>query len=240
MFAVIMRTLLAYFFLIAAMRFTGKRQIGQMQLSELITAFLLSELAAIPITDLGIPIIYALFPISLIIALEISIPYLANKFPMLKKIVDGVPSIIINKGKINEKELGKLRMGIDELLCELRLKDVSDISEVEYAILEENGQLSIFPKARSKPLCAGDMNIEKAECGISHALIIDGRISNYNTKLTGISEDKLRNMIADKRIEDILLLTVDDCGNLTTIMKEKAAKKEKQNKNNNKKGKDQV
>ena len=221
MFSVAIRTLIVYFFLIAAMRLTGKRQIGQLQLSELITAFLLSELAALPITDLSIPIIYSIIPIALIISLEVAVSYLANQSPFLKKLIDGVPSIIINKGVLDEKELKKLRMGIDEFLGELRIKNISDISEVEYAILEENGQLSVFPKDTAKTLTVGDLNCSDSCKGISHALIIDGRISKFNMELTKTDNTGLSKMLGNRAVEDFLLLTVDDNGRSRAILKDK-------------------
>ena len=144
------RTIIVYIFLVIAMRLTGKRQIGELQLSELITALLLSELAASPITNNNIPLSYAFVPILTLVCIEIINTFLVTKNVAARRFLDGVPNIIIKKGVLDQKELAKVRMSMEELFAELRLKDIYDISEVEYAILEQNGQLSVTPKTASE------------------------------------------------------------------------------------------
>lgn len=219
MFATIIRTIIVYFYLIIAMRLTGKRQIGQMQMSEFVTALLLSELAALPIADLSIPLFSSLIPIILLLCLEISIPFLANKIPIFKKMIDGTPSIIIKKGQLDQNELERLRLSVDELLSELRLKNITDISDVEYAILEQNGQLSVITRTELDTVTKKDLGIHPPESGFAHPLIISGHLSNFNLSLTGKNKKWVKKQLGSKKIKDILLFTIDDSGQINIIDK---------------------
>ena len=204
------------------MRLTGKRQIGELQISELIITFMISELATIPIQDLSIPISYSLFPIVLLLCYEIVVSFLITKSKFLKKLFSGNPSILIKNGKLDQKELAKSRIGINELLGELRIKDVSDISQVDYAILEQNGQLSVFLKSENQPITLTDMNIAKNSSGIGHAIIVDGDINESNLKGSNKNQDWLNRYLTNHNLkaENIFLLTVNDTNDISIIMKE--------------------
>ena len=209
--------------LIAVLRFMGKRQIGQMQLSELITALLLSELASQPLTDADIPIIYAVIPIFLLVSVEVIMSYLSTKSNIMKKILDSTPSIIIRKGQIDQREMLRMRMSMEELMGELRLKGISAVNEVDYAILEQNGQISVLTNDKNSPLMQKDMNIEGDGNGIEHMLIVDGHISDYEMKVTGKTKEWISGEMKKRRIVDIgdiFLMTVDDKENTVVIRKE--------------------
>ncbi len=221
MFATLIRTLIVYILLLTSMRITGKRQLGELQLSELITALLLSEISVMPLSDLSIPLLYAVLPILLIICLEIAIPCIANSSPFFSKLLEGHPNIIIKKGVLIQKELEKARIGMDELICELRLKNITDISDVEYALLEQNGKLSVIPKESARGITLEDMGIERPSRGFAHPIILSGAVSEYNLRLVGKDMDWLVKKLDGKRPEDILLLTVDDLGDVRIIEKEK-------------------
>lgn len=220
MFAVLTRTLIVYIVLLISMRITGKRQIGELQLSELITALLLSEIAAMPISDLSIPVLYSLLPTVLIICLEIAIPCLANSFPFFSKIIEGKPNMIICRGVLIPQELERARMGIDELICELRLKNITDINDVEYAILEQNGKLSVIPKESCRNVTLDDLGIKSRSRGYAHPIVLGGCICKYNLKFIGKDEKWLRKKLNGKAPKDILLMTVDDTDNINIICKE--------------------
>ena len=207
MATVLVRTIIIYFIFILSIRLLGKRQIGELELSELVITFMLSELATLPIQNPSIPLTYVLIPIVVLISGEIISSYLVTKSKLFKKAILGNPSYIIKNGKLNQRELSRLRMGASELLYELRLKDVGDISNVNYAILEENGQLSVFEKGKGK---------------ISHALIIDGSIIKSNLELLGQSEEWLMNYLNSINVEikDVFLLCASDDLTINIIMKE--------------------
>lgn len=202
----------------------GKRQIGELQLSELVTTFMLSELAIIPIQDTDTPVSHAIIPILLLLSMEVIISFIITKNNKLKVFFVGRPSILICHGRLNQQELQKMRMSIIELMTELRLKDISDISDVEYAILEENGKLSVFPKIDKTPVKLSDINLSPKESGIAHPVVIDGEISPINLDLAHKNERWLNNILKDenKKIEDIFLFTVDDSGKTNIIMKDKS------------------
>ncbi len=226
MITVFVRTLVIYVILILSMRLMGKRQIGELQISELVITFMLSELAVIPITDKHIPISYAVLPILLLLSLEVIISFLMMKSKVLKKFFFGRPSIIINKGKLYQKELSDLRIDINELLCELRLKNIASISDVEYAILEENGKLSVFPKSEKAPLTADTMSLKPTEHGIAHAVILDGAVSEVNLKCAKKDRGWLDNELSARGLEseNIFLMSVDDAGEITVIANNKESK----------------
>ena len=222
MVTVLIRAAIIYTILLISLRLTGKRQVGELQISELITTFMISELAASPIQDLSIPLIYSIVPIIFLLCAEISLSFLATKSKRLKKLFFGNPSIIIRKGKLDQKELSRLRIGVNELLGELRLKDVSDISDVDYAILEQNGKLSVFLKQDKQALCAKDLSIEKKGDGIAHAIVIDGEINESNLKFADKNVKWLMSYLSEKKLKlsEIFLMSINDSNNITIIKKE--------------------
>lgn len=223
MASLFLRTLIIYIMLIAVLRFMGKRQIGQMQLSELITALLLSELASQPLTDADIPIIYAVIPILLLVSVEVIMSYLSTKSNIMKKILDSNPSIIIKKGQIDQREMLRMRMSMEELMGELRLKGISAFNEVDYAILEQNGQISVLTNDKNSPLKQKDMNIKGDGNGVEHMLIVDGHISDHEMQVTGKNKEWIFGEMKKRRIKDIkdiFLMTVDDRENTVIIRKE--------------------
>ncbi len=205
MAVIFIRTILIYILLLAVMRISGKRQIGEIQISELVTTFLLSDIASYPLTNPGIPMLNAIIPIFTIIPLEIIFSFMTTKCARLKKILDGKPSIVILHGKIQKKELERLRLSMDDLLCELRLKSIASVADVDYAILEQNGQISVF---------------EKNEAPLSHPIIIDGMVNTKLLKQIGRNRHWLREVLKAENIQaygDIFLLSVTDDGRITLI-----------------------
>ena len=221
MLTILIRIFLIYTILIVTMRVMGKRQIGEMQVSELVTTILLSELAAQPIADDRIPLFFAIIPIGALISIEVILSFAVTRIPFLKPIFDGKPNILISHGKLREKELLNVRMSLEELLSQLRIAGVSDIADVEYAILEHNGQLSVIQKKRAQPPTSYDMKLTIPESGIAHAVIIDSKISDFDLELIGKDRkwltERLKKLNAAP--EDILLFTVDDAGKENLIFR---------------------
>lgn len=206
MAVIFIRTILIYILLLAVMRFSGKRQIGEIQISELVTTFLLSDIASYPLTDPAIPLLNAIVPICTIIPLEIIFSFLSTKSARLKRLLDGNPSIIILHGKIRKKEMSRVRLSMEDLLCELRLKSIASVADVDYAILEQNGQISVFPKKESP---------------LSHAIVIDGAINEGLMKKIGKNKNWLYKILKEKNVRDIrdvFLLSVADDESVTLIL----------------------
>ena len=202
---IFIRTILIYMILLAVMRLSGKRQIGEIQTSELVTTFLLSDIASYPLTDPAIPLLNAIIPIFTIIPLEIIFSFLSTKSAKLKKILDGNPSFIVVHGKIQKKEMARARLSMEDLLCEMRLKNIASVSDVDYAILEQNGQISVFQK-KDEPL--------------SHVIVIDGILNQTILKKIGKNKHWIHQIMKEKNVSDlrnIFLLSVTDGGSVTLI-----------------------
>ena len=224
---VLIRTFIIYIILELSMKLMGKRQIGEFQLSELVTTLLLSELAALPISDPDIPLLYMAVPVALIISLEVITSFLSVKSLKLRRIFAGKPSVLIRRGVLDQQELRRLRISCSELLAQLRQKGYGDISEINYAIVEDDGQLSVFPKVDMRPPNISEFTdvmggAVPPDGGIAHALIIEGDIIEDNLKCSQKTvtfvEDQLRQ--ANCRQKDVLLLLCDDTDKVTLIKRE--------------------
>lgn len=221
MTTILTRTVIIYIFLITIMRLMGKRQLGELEVSELVSTILLSDIASLPICDQDIPLVYAVIPIITITFFEVGMSFILTKFPSLKKLISASPSMLILKGKINTKELSKNRISIDELLSELRQKNVVDIAEVEYAIMEQNGKITVIPKAQCAPPTAVDLGLNPVERGLSHVLICGGRIDKFGLKRTQKSKEWLLAYLKKEKIpiKQVFLLTIDDSEKITLIQR---------------------
>lgn len=222
MITIFIRTLLIYVILVFSMRLMGKRQVGELQLSELTVTILLSELAAYPLTDKDAPAAYAIVCILLLLSIEVIVSFILLHFPSLKVLLTGKPSMIIRDGVLDQKELRAQRLCLSELLCALRQEGISDIADVRYAILEENGKLSVFPKADAAPVTPKGEGRSVSDSGLAHSLIVDRRIIEKNLRDAKKTKEWLYREFKKRRcrVDDIFLFSVDDIGNITVIYKE--------------------
>ena len=200
----------------------GKRQLGELQASEFIITLMLSEIAVSPVINESTPLLHALVPIILLLTIEIAVSHLLLRCNKLKRLFYGSPSVIIKKGKIDQTEMKKQRLEIDELLSELRQKGYSSLDDFNYVILEENGKISVFPKAHKAPLTPDDMKIPSDENGISHLIILDGSVIQKDLDLIGWDQHKLSKELRRRSLspDQIFIMTVDDSGRITVIPKE--------------------
>jgi len=166
----------------------GKRQIGQLQPYELVIALMISELASMPMQNSGIPLFHGIIPIITLLVLQVLISTLQLKSEVARLIFCGLPSILIEKGKINIKALKNNRLNLNDLLEELRLKDYFNLDDIEYAILETRGQITIIPKSELEPATRKDLNVKSSQNMLPVTLILDGKVNNRNLKL--IKKDK--------------------------------------------------
>lgn len=195
------------------MRLMGKRQIGQLQPSELVVALIIADLAAIPMGNTGIPLIAGIIPILTLFVCEALLSYISLKSQIARRIISGKPSIVIEKGNILEHELRKQRFNIDDLMEQLRLKNVSDIKDVEYAILETGGQISIILKTEKKTVTREDLNLKLPYEGLPISLIIDGYVNHQNLSIAGHDINWLQNQLKKNNIKspkDILFAYISE------------------------------
>lgn len=182
MILIFARTIIIYVLVLCVMRFMGKREIGQMQPFELVISIMIADLASTPMTEIGIPILYGIIPIFGMLFMHIIISVINIKSIRMREIICGKPRILINKGEIDERALIKENFTINELQERLRVNDVNNISDVEYAILETSGQISVILKSEKSPVTCEDLNLPVDKTKISYDLVLDGRIMNDNLK----------------------------------------------------------
>lgn len=217
----VLRTVILYFMVILSLRLMGKRQIGELEPSELVVTIMISELATIPMQETGAPLMKGLFPILALLTLEIFLSAFLMKSIRFRKLLCGKPSLVIENGKVIQKELKKNRLTIDELIEELRFQSVTDISTVQYGVLETNGQLSIILYAAERPAKAGETATDLG--GLPVIIVNDGRLMTYNMRKKGITEkwlsSELKSRGADS-IRDVYLFMVDERNNIYYLPKE--------------------
>lgn len=214
---VLIRTIILYSFVIIVMRAMGKRQIGELQPFELVTALMLSELATLPMEDTKIPLVHGIIPIITLMILEISISFLTLKFEFLRKIFCGTPNILIKHGKVSEEELRRQRFNLDDLIEEIRMMGYLDIEDIEYAILETSGKLSIIPKSEKAPVSREDLQIKTQATKLPISIILDGVLNKKNLAITGHDMKWLLENLNSKGITDIkevFIAMIDSKGNL--------------------------
>ena len=223
MFTGLLRTIILYILIIAGVRLMGKRQVGELEPSELVLSLIIADLASVPMQDNGIPLLSGIIPIVVLLCLDLILSVAAMSSIKFRALICGRPSIVIEKGKLVQEALRKNRFTIDELMEELRCKGYTDLSAVEYAILETSGQLSILPKAGEKPLTAAQFGLTPQETGLPAVLISDGRLLEHNLKARGYEEGWLHKQLIDhgvKRVDQVFLLTVDESGSVYFAAKE--------------------
>lgn len=201
MIIIFVRTLILYTLIIVVLRLMGKRQIGQLQPSELVVSLIIADLAAVPMAEIGIPLINGIIPIVTLFIMEELLSYLSLKSERLKGLISGKPSILIERGVIMEKELEHLRYNLNDLLEQLRLKNFSNIEDINYAILETSGQLSVIPKEDKKAVTLKDMNIKTQTQYMPVTVIIDGHIKSDNLHKIGLSNSWMANELKKNKIK---------------------------------------
>ena len=218
------RTVILYFVLMLGMRLMGKRQIGELEPSELVLTLLISDLASVPMQDFGLPLLNGLLPIVTLLSLSMLMSYCNLKSIRFRSLLCGRPTIIIRDGKLMQRAMTDNRLTVDELYEQLRGQGISDFSTVKYAILETSGKLSILPYAKDTPLTPASAGMEVADDVYLPLLIInDGRILRHNLKDSGHDENWLHKQLNMHNLSSphqVFLLTVDSSGTVVCIPKE--------------------
>ena len=208
MTSIFIRTIIIYVILTVIMKIMGKRQIGELEVNELVSTLLISEIGALPISDTDIPLLPSIVPILFIAATEILVSVVKNKSAALKRVVEGEPTYVIYKGKLRQNALADNRISINELLTEMRTQGIGDIKEIRYAILEQNGKLS-FLKDSDSP-------------NISTVIVIDTIPDLKNMKEAGLNMEWLEKRLSERciNLSEVFLMTVNENGEIAVIKKE--------------------
>ena len=217
-----LRAAFLYLVLILSVRLMGKRQIGQMEASEFVVTMLVANLASIPMQDAAIPLYSGLIPILVVLGLELTLSGLILRSVMIRRFFCGKPVILIDNGKILMKNLRRTRVTLDELTGHLRQKDVLDIQTVQYAILETDGSLSVFPFPEERPATAKDAGIKAEKQHLPITIVEDGFLSEENLQKAEKDEDWLADILQKNSasLRDTLLLTVDCVDHVVFLRKE--------------------
>lgn len=222
MTVIFFRTVIIYLILILVLRLMGKRQIGELQPSELVTTLLLSQIASQPILAQNVPIAYGIIPVFIVVCLEVIFSFIMTRVPFLKRLFVGKPSILIDKGKVDTKELLRVRVTVEELMSELRSHGVGNPGDVYYAVMEENGSISVLMKAKSDTVRRNDLELDVKDAGISRLIISDGVVNVENLKKLGKNEMWLKKQLTQNNldIKDVFMMTCDDNSQIYTVKKQ--------------------
>lgn len=211
-----LRTVILYLVVTAALRIMGKRQIGELEPTELVVTILVSELAAIPMQDLGIPLFAGVVPIVTLISLEIIVSFLCLKSRKLRRLLNGQAAVIIRSGKLDREKMKQMRLTTDEILEALRQQNIASVAELKYGLIEPNGQLSYVYKPEYQPVNAKMLGLTPEDAGLPLIVISDGEVIESNLRRLGVSREQLEKRVKKARIPDVsqvFLMTLDDSGN---------------------------
>lgn len=218
------RTLILYFILMTGLRLMGKRQIGELEPSELVLTLIISDLAAVPMQDFGIPLVNGVFPIVTLLCVSMLLSFFSLKSIRFRGLVCGYPTVIIRDGKVLQQNMARNRFTVDELLEQLRSQGYSDLTAVKYAVLETSGQVSVLPYTKDSPVTPQVMNLTSQDDVTLPVLVInDGHIMSENLSASGYDALWLDKQLKERCLtspRQVFFMTVDETGAVTCVAKE--------------------
>lgn len=223
MAVITVRTIIVFLCILAAMRLMGKRQLGQLELSELVVAVLISDMAALPLQDIGIPLLYGLVPVIILFSCEVLISWFSLKSPRFRRLCFGKPSILMRDGKILSRAMQENRFSLDELCEELRGQGVTDLSTVKYAVLETDGTLNVLLRADCQPATPAQLGIQAEERGLPVTLISDGQVERPNLRRAGRDMNWLKKELTARGChspKEVYFMNIDALGGVYFQRKE--------------------
>ncbi|MGG6313585.1 DUF421 domain-containing protein [Paenibacillus macerans] len=225
----VFRTVLMYFLVFGVMRIMGKREIGELSIFDLVISIMIAEIAVFALEDVERPLYDGIIPMLTLLLIQIGIAVLSLRFRKLRLWFDGEPSVIIRNGQINRKEMKRQRYNLDDLLMQLRSQKVDSVADVEFAVLETSGQLSVFPKEKTEAVRDGAQRPKNRELAVNTAmpgvkyealplpLIMDGKVNDDNLRQIGKTRFWLKNQIQSKGLSDfkqVFFCSIDHNGKL--------------------------
>ena len=223
MFTALIRTVILYILIIAGVRLMGKRQVGELEPSELVLSLLIADLASVPMQDLGIPLHAGVVPILALLSLTMILSVLTMKSIRFRTLMCGRPSIVVRDGKVDQGEMRRNRLTVDELLEELRGQGVTDLKDVQYAVLETSGQVSVLLRPQAQPVTPRQLSLNVTEQLLPVLLINDGRLLRDTMKKMDVDDAWLRQQLKREHLTDpsqVFLLSLDQGGNVICEAKE--------------------
>ena len=216
MLTIIIRSVIIYLIVLLVFRLMGKRQLGQMQPFELVLTLIIADLATIPMAEVSVPVLHGVVPLLTLVVLHFILTLISRSSHFFSKIISGKPVIIINPKGIDYKAMKKLNLSTDDIFEALRGAGYFNISQVQYAIMETNGKVSVMPKAEYAPVTNGDLKTNADESFLPIVLVSEGKMIKENIELANISQGEIEDIINKNSkgasVKDVLLLTLDRTG----------------------------
>lgn len=231
----LLRTVLLYCAVIAAIRIMGKRQIGELDPAELVITILISDLAAIPMQDLGVPLFAGLVPIATLICMEIFTSCISMKSSRFYRLLNGQPAIIIQKGQLDRHKLRQMRITADEVVETLRKQNVTSIADVKYGVLEPDGSMTVVLESPHQPVTAEMLGVVPKDTGLPLVVVSNGKMVTRSLQLLHLAESDVLYQLQSRNLSlrDVFVMTLDDCGN--TFIQTKGQQQNQQNQQNQQK-----
>lgn len=224
MLITVLRTFIMYVFVVGALRIMGKRQIGELEASELVVTIIISDIAAMPITDIEVPLVSNVMAILILMILEVVLSYIAYRSPKLRTFLYGRPSTFYENGKFNQEEMMRQRFNIADIMEEVRGCGSCTLDDIEFIVMETNGKVSVIQKSESAPVTAKQMKIKPDPIKMSFIIIDNGKIIRECMERLGLNDEWLNNRIKEyglKAAEEVFYLSFEkDTGNVVLIPKE--------------------
>lgn len=222
MSVVFIRAVILYILLIFTVRLMGKRQIGELQPSELAITILISNIATLPVEDTGIPLLTGIIPILTLAGLDVIMSWLGIKSRTVRRFTCGKPMIIISDGKLDQKKMQSIRFTVDDLAAGLRSQGIFDISEVQLAVVETTGTLSVYQKYSARNVTNGDMGIKGKNENPPEVIVADGQLVPESMSRIGVTEKWVEAVLKEENaaIKDVFLMTAHRGGKFSFIKKE--------------------
>ena len=216
MLTIIIRSIIIYLIVLLVFRLMGKRQLGQMQPFELVLTLIIADLATIPMAEVSVPVLHGVVPLLTLVVLHFILTLISRSSHFFSKIISGKPVIIVNPKGIDYKAMKKLNLSTDDIFEALRGAGYFNISQVQYAIMETNGKVSVMPKAENAPVTNGDLKTNTNESFLPIVLVSEGKMIKENIELANISQGEIEDIInknsKGSSVKDVLLLTLDRTG----------------------------
>ena len=215
MSVVLIRSLILYLLVIFAVRLMGKRQLGELQPSELVITILVSNIATLPLEDVDIPMIVGVTPILSLVCFEVIISWITLRSPMVRKLISGSPKVVISNGTIDRQVMRELRFSVDDLTMALRGQGIFDLAEVQYAIVETTGNMSVMKKQPDDTPTRSESGIEQLPSDPPRIVISDGRLITAALTAAGLTDSELKNILRRSKIKqsEVFIMTADTDGN---------------------------
>lgn len=207
------RTIILYFCVVLALRIMGKRQLGELQPSELVVAIMISDLASVPMQSRSIPLLDGIVPIFSLVLVELLFSLAVLKSDKLRSFITGRPTVIIKNGKFLRDKMAELRICVDDIVEQSRIAGYFDITQIDTALIETNGQMSIIPKESVRPVSCGDLKVTPAQSHIPYIIIADGKLRKENLSYAGVTKAWIEKKLLEnniKNIEDVFFMSVND------------------------------